>query len=289
MGYRFKRALGNSAFGTLRFFLFPGCATACKYLLERQIYRKRIGMKAFVDESGDPGVGRGSRWLVFGLVMLSDSEVSVAESFLERQLRAHYQGQRNYFHFRKLDHHKKLEIIDQFLEIPWIGCLLARDTRDVHSSPWGVSLYENMAGYLMERVSRRAERLQEPATIYFEESRHLTRKKLPKFRDFIKAMIQRGSFLVDPSWAPTNNIHVAEKGENPILSIADGLSHAGFQALEPDRHSKRTERSYYSLFLKRLWGQNPLHEVNVYDHGLLMRPKRRWPEFIQEHPWLILS
>lgn len=28
MGYRFKRALGNSAFGTLPFFLFPGCATA---------------------------------------------------------------------------------------------------------------------------------------------------------------------------------------------------------------------------------------------------------------------
>lgn len=252
-------------------------------------------MRAYVDESGDPGIGAGSRWLVFGAIMVSEAEAANVEEVVRRALQNTYAGQklsRDYFHFTDLEHELKQVVILHFKEAPWVGCLLARDTSEVHSIPFSVkalTLYAYMASFVIERASRRAEMLQEQAWIYFEESRYLHRNNIADFRTLVGDLAMRRSIAVNPKWVSLDRIFVMPKGGNPILSIADGLSHAGYRALEPHRVSKKCDMTYYSLLAERLWGANPLHEVSLYDHGLLLRPKRQIPKFIQQYPWMVFG
>lgn len=250
-------------------------------------------MKAYIDESGDTGIGRGTRWLVFGLAMLNDRDVASAEAILRKtHSRIFGENKKPGFHFCEMGHPRKIAALDGFVAAPWIGCLLARDTTEAHSLPYDSSpsraLYKLMLGYLLEVVSRRAEHLQEEATIYIEEGTVLP-TSLPSFLEYFGREARDGVLRINDRWISKHRIHVIGKKEHLLLALADGVAHAGHSALEPNRISRRREKDYYGVIIQKLWGRDPLDGVNVYDHGLLFRPKRRLPDFIQEYPWLVLS
>jgi len=254
-------------------------------------------MRAYIDESGDAGIGRGTRWLVFGMGMLGDGDVVSAEGVLQKALSEIF-GEKNkhyFFHFSGMGHSSKLAAYEYFVTAPWIGCLLARDTTEARSLPPDfrpeVALYTQMVSYLLEVVSRRAAHLQEEATIYIG-ARDINRSTLPRFLAYVQQEVDRGALGIDSRWISMHRIHVidvVEQMQHVLFGLADGLAHAGHSALEPHSPSPRREEHYYRVVVQKLWGRDPLHGVNVYDHGLLFRPKRRWPEFLQEYPWLVLS
>lgn len=253
-------------------------------------------MRAYIDESGDPGTrGNGSRWLVFGCVMVSEEEVLASREAAQKALQEVHRG--SILQFAKLNHDEKLAANRIFKEAPWYGVLLARDTQKVdQSSPrsHSESMYQYMAAYVLERVSRRAAKLQEKASVYFEEGRHLNNNKLMQFQEFLKNMVNNGALQIDKQWLSTESIYTVPKREAPkleheILFIADGLAHSGFKSFERDRTSRRNERSYFAELVERLWGRNLVDEVNIYDCGLILRPKRRWSQYQEEFPWLVLS
>ena len=239
-------------------------------------------MQAFIDEAGDGGVGRGSRWLVFGLVMLADAAVTPTRQNIQA-LRTELG--KPYLHFRKLNHDQKLTVAARYNKADWLGCSLLRETKGFRSPVGNAPLYWCMVAFLIERVSWRAEQLGERAIVYIEPGRqYINERNLEEFRQFMNNQINNGTYNVNFSCVPVDEgVRLVGQISEPIMDIADGLAHAGFSAFELGRTSGRTEPAYYGEFLPKLWGRNPTDGVNLYDNGLLLRPRFKQNAFVEEY------
>lgn len=156
-------------------------------------------MKAYIDESGEPKEGKGTRWLVFGCVMVSENEAATARQ-VAVDVANTVRGPGTNIHFKEMGHEAKIQALQLFKEASWYGILLARDKTksrtDTPPRPTRV-LYQTMIAYVLERVSGRAGSLGESTMVYIEESNHLARRRVAEFRQFIEGAVQRGRFNID--------------------------------------------------------------------------------------------
>jgi hypothetical protein len=245
-------------------------------------------MIAYIDESGDQGtLGKGTRWLVFGAVMVADADVEAAREIAGSVSKLAGHGQRKEIHFTDMSHDDRHGCIDIFCHAPWVGSVIASDTADIRA---GSALtrpriqYNYAARYAVERISARAVELGEPATIYFEQRANFD---LTEFRSYVQLLLDRGERRIDPRAIDPSRICQMPKRQDELLCVADALAFSAFRALELHRVWKRYERSYLEAFADKLW-RGPSGQENIHLWGLVLRPTDQWgPVFTKEYPWLL--
>lgn len=104
----------------------------------------------YIDESGDLGIGKGTRWFVITAV--------IAEKDKEKELRSIIKGIKNQLniqtiHFREIrEFNKKLYIVSQLKDAPFTIVNVIVDTSLLELSN-GIKTYNFMSKILLERVS----------------------------------------------------------------------------------------------------------------------------------------
>jgi hypothetical protein len=83
------------------------------------------------------------------------------------------------------------------------------------------------------------------------------------------------------------SIVTRRKREEPLLCIADGLAHAGFKALEPDRRWGQCETAYLLGTVRdQLW-QGPAGDRSLRKYGFVLMPTNERGAFQKEYTWLV--
>ena len=240
-------------------------------------------MIAYIDEAGDIGTGgNGTRWFVFGCVMVADANVD------EMRTRAHAAEQivGRDLHFRDLSHDDRIGVIEFLRDAPFMGVIVATDTTKTRrdSALAYPPLQHNYAArFVVERISRYAQELGEPATVYFEHRRGFDYSGFDRY--ITRLINDPDEHWLDSNYLSPGRINRMRKNDDPILGVADGLAYAGFRALEPHRKWKSYETSYLDRFTPSLW-RGPASDENIRTWGVVLMPTMLRTEFGQEYPWL---
>ncbi len=244
-------------------------------------------MKAFIDESGDEGTaGKGSRWLVLSCVMVADADVAAVKQQAEAACMMAGRGQRKWLHFKHLNHDDRRGAISMFAGAPWWGTIVASDTTKLTPTTYLRQpryQFNYAARYVVERVSKMAEALGEPASVYFEARRNFD---LVGFRRYIGKLLSNGEPRLNPEWISPQRIYQMAKGIDETLCIADGLANAAYKALEPHRVWGHYETAYLELFKPMLW-KGPTGAENIHEWGFILMPTSLWDSFVKEYPWVL--
>ena len=238
-------------------------------------------MYAYIDESGDPGTNRkGSRWLVFGCVMVADSDVSKMEPDVQAVRNQANPQSGKHLHFRDLPHDDKVGALNLMAGMPWTGVIVASDTTRTRIADPQL-LYDITAMHAVERVLAYANELNESANIYFERSRVL---KINQLRSLARLMVTARNLSLVPGIMPSYQLEELRKGDAHGLDIADGLAHAAFRALEPNQKWGHFEPAYLNILKPRLW-RGPAN-ADSEGWGLALAPTELAGDFREEYPWL---
>ena len=238
-------------------------------------------MHAYIDESGDPGTyGKGSRWLVFGCVMVAESDVARVDSGVQAvRNRANPQSGKH-LHFRDLSHDDKVGALNLLGEMPWTGIVVASDTTRTQVTDPQL-LYDVTATHMIEKVLAHAKELSESAHINFERSRVL---RIDRLRSLARLMATTGNLSLLPGTTPSYQLEELRKGHAHGLDIADGVAHAAFRALEPNQKWGHYEPRYLDIVAPRLW-KGP-SGAGLEGWGLALTPTELAEDFWEEYPWL---
>ena len=244
-------------------------------------------MYAYIDESGDLGTnGKGSRWLVFGCVMAADGNIAEVQSAVQSvRNRANPQSGK-YIHFRDLSHDDKVGALNLMADIPWTGVIVASDSTTTPISDPQL-FYDVTSVQVIERVLNYAGELEETANIYFESSQSLHLEVV----DSLISGKYTAQWTRTGEQPETNSQNVADyqiremrKGDAHGLDIADGLAHAAFRALEPNRKWGHFEPTYLNILTPKLW-RSPSN-AGLEGWGLTLTPGELSAGFRKEYPWL---
>ena len=133
-------------------------------------------MIAYIDESGDEGTdGKGSRWLILGCAMVSDSTLVATRDNVRLASTLVRRDNPKNLHFKDLSHDDRLGAISVIKGGPSHGTIVVSDTTKIQQGSLlhkPIYQFNYAARYVVERVSKMATVLQEPATVYFETRRN---------------------------------------------------------------------------------------------------------------------
>ena len=242
-------------------------------------------MRAYIDESGDPGTRRSSsRWLALGCVMLADGEVPAVEAAVLRAREIIGGPTLSNLHFRELHHDDKVGALNLLAAEPWAAAVVAND-KGAHIRSEALTdprlLYNHTAQFLIERISDYARALQEPAAIYFENTHAF---RVNEFRDYVNSLIRQNNQRIDARFIRPYLIRTLAKGEAPALDVADAVAYSAFRALERHRKWGHYETAYLNILLpKFLRGRSDGQPVG---QGLVLLPTDQVNGVREEYGWI---
>jgi hypothetical protein len=208
---------------------------------------------AYLDESGDEGQGRGTRWFVLAAVVCALADAPTLESTLTK-LKVDVGGNaKSILHFRQMNHTnrkhvatglgsldcvKVIAVVSDTSKIPPPGATWS----EVRPRNW---LYHYMTRYAIERIVRAVRSvggtgvevvMSNKTTLTYDHLRAYL-KRLQKDDDSLKLVTELKPRL------PT---------QSDGLQLADIAASSTFFAFEPDRFGSR-EEAYVRAIAPRLW------------------------------------
>jgi hypothetical protein len=169
---------------------------------------------------------------------------------------------------------------------PWEAVIVASDTTKLlnESRLDRPKVQTNYAlRYVVERLTSYADAVGEDVeAVVLEES---GRFSLVDFIGYMRRLQEKRDPLI--TWSKFDPSVVVTKGkrEEPLLSIADGMAHAGFRALEPDKRWGQCETDYLNTVRGHLW-KGPTGSQSIARYGFVLMPTSERAGFQQEYPWL---
>jgi len=233
-------------------------------------------MLVYIDESGDIGIQRGSRWFVLGGIAINDADISKARQVVHQTMTQLFpNSKKKYLHFVNLSHKNKKEAIHLFKEAKWRAYLLAMDKSLDCSYVNPEELYINAISILLEKISSSATPLDENISVYIEQ-RGATKRGCDFFRRAVDIM-DFNFFRYKIDLTRIGKIRMISKDDDGLLTIADGLAHAGYAALEPCGNSRIREEMYLKLY------RDKFYRWNLHDGDFIVEPKEIYGGFIDEY------
>ena len=193
---------------------------------------------------------------------------------------------RSLIHFKDLTHPAKKGILNLLKQADWEGLVVASDTTKPYASSWLTRpeyQYNYALRYVIERITQYAAAIGE--TIDEIAIEHRRNFDIDGFRAYLTRLRARSDPHFQWGVFDVARVVVKKKAQEPRLCLADGLAHAGFKALEPDRAWGHYETSYLDLVLDKLW-QGPNGGL-LHQHGFVLMPTAQWESFASQYPWLL--
>lgn len=231
---------------------------------------------AYIDESGDEGIGQGTRWLIGGCAVVDDRWKERVEDILFA-LSVKVSGERP-LHFIDLRDDRKLACYQHIVNAGWLGVVAIADTGALFPKSLNRprALYYEVLKQIIRRVLWRAADVAKRPEIIIDE-RH-RRFDLDGFKAYLAAIDREEDPQTDWSLLDLDRVRTAKADQEPCISLADGLAHATWKAIEPNDFVG-PNRTYYNLCRNRLWNrplkpdQRHVHgNDGVLDNGVILLP-----------------
>lgn len=236
---------------------------------------------AYIDEAGDEGIRRGSRWFVLSAAIVEDScdwEVSkVIEEICDRiGLRRGVP-----FHWRKHKGHanRKLYAAQQVAGQPIRVSYICVDTHKLDPKCFqarGHKVYSYFCRFLIERITWLVDDLGGRVKLVFSNR---ARFSYQEFQDYIRYVQTLPGNQIRPV---IQSIEARPMETVRFLQIADICAGAAFDALEPDYLGLTDQRPLLEiapLIYRRQSG-------SVFSYGWKLFPRPNFRELFEKYPWM---
>lgn len=201
----------------------------------------------YIDESGDEGLNRGSKFFILTAVMVKkekDLEISKMVDRIKENLNLSIKNQ---LHWKAIKgYSKKIMIMDNASksEISIINIVI--DTRKINFIESG-DIYNHFSGYLYERICWFVRDRQAIANINISSrGENLTKANLVRF-----LKTHESKFKID--YQLINSIKIIPNGKRKLLQLADCCCSALGQAL---KYNNNMHRDYIVLLKPKLYHYN---------------------------------
>lgn len=245
-------------------------------------------MRVYVDESGDTGTnGKGSRWLVFGCVLVSkDHDTEVRRTLEDAETNLKQRGKKWKIHFSNYKHTDKIGVLNLLCACDWHAIVVASDTTKIKDGSQlenPTSHYNYALRYAIERITRYAKDLNERIDELIIEQRG--NFKIDDFRQYLTVLKTHEHYGIEWDYLEPSAVMTKYKTEEALLRYSDGVANAVYKALEPDHEWGICELAYLRMVNDKLWA-NPIDGQTVYNFGLTLMPTAIKHEFAREYTWL---
>ncbi len=240
----------------------------------------------FIDEAGDEGVGRGSRYFIVGAVVVRAGDLATVETDLQTVKDQCCITPGKALHFRNLSHPNRKHVsVRVGTQTVITGIAVISDTNNIPAPIGPIParpknwLYHYMTRYLLERVGRV---VQEQGGTGVEAI--MSNRSSLSYAD-LNAYLKKIS--ADPATgkeiALLTSLRALQHGQALGLEVADVFVSSIFPAFEPDLHGNR-EETYVRSLAPRLYRPNGV----LIGNGIkVMGRKARVDAFIDnEAAWL---
>ncbi len=239
-------------------------------------------MQVYIDESGDPGTrGSGTRWLTFGAAIVNDADLASVERNIASVSALVCDSKP--IKFSTMRHIQQKGAYRFLSYVPWQGVAVCSDTTKARNDR-GLAQpsvqFNYPLRYMLTRISWIAKERKEVPFIFFDD-RHY-RFDLDDFKAYLIRERKAGKTYIDWDFIDLDRMIVAKATTHPPLSLADGMAHAAFCALQPDRYGNY-ETSYIDLWKGKIW-RKP--HSNVLRQGFTLMPLSELDGFKKEYAWL---
>lgn len=236
---------------------------------------------AYIDEAGDEGIRRGTRWFILSAVIVKDSLDLTASRVVEKICRDIGLQPGAAFHWRDHRGHcsRRLYAARLVAQQPIQICYVCVDTRQLQPANFrngGHQLYRYFCRFLIERVTWLVADLSGRVRLVFSNRARFSYDQL---RAYIRYVQQLPGNQIRPV---IDAIEARRMEDVRFLQIADICAGAAFAALEPDNLGITDERPLLTvapLIYRR-------HTGSVFSYGWKLFPEMERNRLYQEYPWM---
>lgn len=241
---------------------------------------------AYIEEAGDEGIERGSRWFIVAAVIVEKSkDLEISRCIDEIKQTFKLQPLAGPIHWRNIKHLSiRKGIIDcvtkQDLTIVYILC----DTYDqqiINSTLKGKGrLYFYLARRLLERISWFGSDLKDTVDLVFANRSNMS---YPELKEYLEGVCQEPGCQIKSSVINLANAKCYNADQFKLLQVADICVSACFNALEVDQYGYCEER-----YLLKLWDKIYRRNGNLFSYGFKFLPSdlHLSQEIIQKYSWI---
>ncbi|MCL6591965.1 MAG: DUF3800 domain-containing protein [Firmicutes bacterium] len=241
---------------------------------------------AYIEEAGDEGLGKGSRWFIVGAVIVEKSkDLSVSRCIDEIKQKFRLQPPNAPIHWRNIKHASiRRGIIDCLarheFHISYVVCDTYHDEIINSTLKGSGRLYFYLARILIERISWfGAERADSVDLVFANRSNML----YSDLKEYLALLLNDRTCQIKPKVIDLNRISCQNVGQLKLLQVSDICNSSCFNALEFDQYGYYDER-----FLIGLSDKIYRRKKNLFSYGLKFLPGNlhQSEELLQTYPWL---
>lgn len=193
----------------------------------------------FIDESGDEGLARGSRWFVLGGVVCRTGDIGQVDALVNAIKSDVGNNGTQVLHFRNLHHTNRKQAATRLGSLSCVGVIcVVSDTNNVPppAPQWSPNrprnwLYHYLTRYLLERAVRLVR-----GSGGTDLDVVMSNRSSLKYAD-LQAYLAR----LGPDLAPVVSLRPVQPAQSLGLQLADVAASSAFFAFEPDRFGSREE------------------------------------------------
>lgn len=236
---------------------------------------------AYIDESGDEGIKRGTEWFILTAVIVSKEEdVKISRAIDDIKAKLEIPPKKP-FHWKEIRNKhvsKKRFAIDRISEEDFLYVNVAVNTYDIQNVKLqGKLLYNYFCRYLLERISWCIDDNHGIVTLVFSNRANIS---YPELRDYLEVLKHDKSCQI--RWHAINDyFYVLEPGQRKMLQFADACASSLAEALNKDTFGYYDERFVMTL-------QNKLYrrKGNLLSYGLKIFPNEFLSKYLKEYSWI---
>lgn len=236
---------------------------------------------AYIDESGDEGIKRGTEWFILTAVIVSkeeDHKVSKAIDDIKSTLKIPPSKPFHWKDIRNKNVSKKRYVIDRISQEDFVYMNVAVNTYDLDKVQLqGKLLYNYFCRYLLERISWFVAENQGRVKLVFSNKSNISYSEL---EEYIFCLCFDRSCQIR-SHVIHKDFDVFESYKRKMLQFADACASSLAEALNKDSFGYYEDR--YVLTLKdKLYRR----KRNLLSYGLKLFPSENLKKYIKEYPWI---
>ncbi|NLW49122.1 MAG: DUF3800 domain-containing protein [Firmicutes bacterium] len=241
---------------------------------------------AYIEEAGDEGLGRGSRWFILGAVIVDkkkDLEVSKCIDEIKQKFRL--QPLNAPVHWRNIKHTSIrrgiIDCLSQYdFHLSYVICDTSHDEITSSTLKGRGRLYFYLARILIERISWFGADLRDTVDLVFANRSNMLYSDL---KNYLKLLLNDRTCQIKPGAIDSNRVSCQNVGQLKLLQVSDICNSSCFNALEFDQYNYYEERYLLSL-ADKLYRRSG----NLFSYGFKILPGNlhQSEEVVGTYPWL---
>jgi hypothetical protein len=241
---------------------------------------------AYIEEAGDEGLGKGSRWFIVGAVIVNYSkDLAVSRCIDEMKQNFRLQPPNAPIHWRNIRHPSiRRGLIDCLagheFDISYVICDSYHDEIMNSTLKGRGRLYFYLARILIERISWFGAERGDTVDLIFANRSNMVYCDL---KEYLALLLNDRICQIKPGIISLDRISCQNVGQLKLLQVADICNSSCFNAFEFDQYGYYDER-----FLLGLSGKIYRRTGNIFSYGLKFLPGNlhQSEELLQTYPWL---